>query len=176
MSALRAGALGGGGFECTISRAGDTVRVALRGYLDEDGEFPDFEVRDGDRIEVDFAGLLGMDTSGVMIWEQFCFLYPRQSFVFLNCREFVVKNANFFPRFLPEDVVVESFDVKFRCEDCNATAMVPFVRDRHFAVWSGGFGRLHTVEHSQVCDCGSRRSPKMVESESKYLEFLKRTR
>jgi hypothetical protein len=168
--------LGGSRFECSVNRVGQTIQLCLDGYLDEDSKFPDLKLKPGEVIEVDFSGLLGLDTGGVLQWEQFCFLYPNNVFRFLSCPEFVVKNANFFPGFLPNQVEVESFEVKFRCEDCNASAMVSFVRDKHFAVWPGGFGRLHHSDQLQVCDCGTRHRPKMVETESKYLEFLKRTR
>lgn len=163
-------------FECIVTRGEGAVRLGLRGYLDEDCEFPRLELHDGDAIEIDFAGLLGMDASGVILWEQFLFQHSERVFVFRNCREFVVKSANFFPSFLPANVTVDSFDVKFRCEDCSGSAFVSFVRDRHFAVWNGGYGRLHNGEEAKVCECGTRTRPKMVETEAKYLEFLKRTR
>lgn len=163
-------------FECSVSRGTKVVRVSPEGYLDEECEFPDLAVQAGDVIEVDFARLYGMDTAGVMIWQRFWAVYTHQTFRLKNCPEFIVKYANFIPDFLPPNVEVTSFDVKFRCEDCNGTAMIPFHRDKHFAVWDGGYGRLYNSDQVQVCECGSRRRPRMVETESKYLEFLKRTR
>lgn len=178
MSAVltRSRALRGLRFECIVTRMDSTVRLTPEGYLDEDCRFPEIKLKKGDVIEIDLMGLLGIDTAGVMLWEQFCFLHAGHQFRLVNCPEFFVKHANFFPSFLPKDVQIESFEVKFRCEDCSASARVLFTRDKHYAVWPGGFGRLHHSDQGQVCECGSRVKPKMVEAEAKYMEFLKRTR
>ena len=164
------------GFHSEVSRVGKSLHVSLHGYLDEEAKLPKLDLRPDDVIEVDFSDLLGMDTDGVHAWETFVRNNAGRAFVFENCPEFLIKSANFFPDFLPADVRVNSFDVKFRCGDCNSSGMVQFVRDRHFAVWAGGYGRLHTDNEVHVCDCGSRLRPKMVEPEAKYLEFLKRTK
>jgi hypothetical protein len=160
-------------FQWRVLERGGKEVVEFVGFIDEDSELPTFNSYRSTPVIIDCVKLKGLDSEGARVWKTFCRNHSGLKFILQNIPVSFVQNANFLPEFLPKNCTIESAAVKFTCETCDIETVEFFVKDNHYAVWPGGFGMLN-LGSQRPCSCGKGHLS-MMESVTKYFEFLKET-
>ena len=162
-------------FRWVTTQRGSEEVIEFHGFLDEDAELPAFNSYHAAPVIIDCSKLKGIDSDGARIWKSFCRNHSGLKFILTNIPVSFVQNANFLPEFLPKNCVVQSAAVKLACESCDTEKIEFFEKDNHYAVWPGGFGMLGGgVNHNRNCSCGQGKLV-MMESATKYFDFLNQT-
>lgn len=163
------------GFRWNAKEVNGVELIEFHGFLDEDAELPAFSSYRDSAVIIDCSKLRGIDSEGARIWKSFCRKHVGLKFILQNIPVSFVQNANFLPEFLPKNCTVQSAAVKFTCEVCDIEKIEFFEKDNHYTVYPGGFGLLMAQgTHSKNCTCG-KGNLTMMESASKYFDFLKET-
>lgn len=115
------------------SRDGDTLRLTLKGQIDEDADYGSVKAAGVRRIVFDFEGVKLINSTGIQRWIKFLQGLPSDAeVVFSRCAIRVVTQINLFPGFLGgRPVKVESFYAPYFCEACDSSCDVLLETARH---------------------------------------------
>jgi len=150
----------------SLTKENNQLVLRVAGFLDEAYEFPEIPLDpEISHLDVDWQQFKSINSMGVLQWmkwiRRFSETYPEASIAFQNCPVSVVNIFNLIDGFLPRGAHVESFEVPFFCDHCEATT------DRMFAIDTP---ELNRVIGNQKCE--NEGAILTLDASPSYLHFL----
>ena len=165
------------GFKINIKKdEQNRTRIAFMGAMDE---YSDYSTLTGDYsgdIVLDLSRVEHINSTGIKHWVQWIsqINHNETKFVFLNCPKPIVDQMNMVDGFLPPGSTIQSFNVPYYCERCDADFDTTFVLGREFNYDSGALELkfpdypCRSTEKEDECEL----EPDVIEQ--KYFKFLQK--
>lgn len=154
-----------GKLEINLAQDGGTLKVKLKGEIDEDIDFSQSNLSGASQIHFDLEGVRSINSCGIREWIKWLSTAKTAQIQFMNCPKIIVDQINMVDSFLPQNAQVMSFYVPYFNEDTGEEKNILFKRDVEF---SKDNLKAPVVKDSKGNDM------EMDVIESKYFKFLKR--
>lgn len=99
-----------------VQENADRVTYFLKGELNETGELPELKPT-SKKICIDFGGLLGINSVGVLKWLRW--LPGKPQLILANCPTHLMQQMSIVPTMVGDNVTIESFYVPLYCDRCE---------------------------------------------------------
>lgn len=143
-----------------------SLRVMLRGHIDEDIQFDTMDLNGASEVVLDFKDIASINSCGIREWIRWVSgVAEGAKLVFENCPKIIVDQINMVTGFLPTTAVVRSFYVPYYNEDTDEEKMVLFTDGKEFSQ-----GSIDAPE--EITDEKSGDVLEIDVIEAKYFKFI----
>ena len=152
-------------FEIQLIQKIPKLEIKISGKMDEDANLDKLKVEGFSELNVDLEKVTLINSCGVRTWVNWAKSVPENIPVVVeNCPRFFVDNANMVLGFFPKNFLIQTFEVPYLCDACDAYTKI--------VVKNTGPGFEASIPQSLVCPkCG--KDAEMDVMSSSYFKFLK---
>lgn len=153
-------------FEVKLNKGADKLLVELKGTIDEDVDFNQFDISGNSAIDVELSGLRGINSCGIREWIKWFGTAGGAQVTLQQCPKVIVDQINMVDGFLPANGKVQSFFVPYYNDDSGAEKNVLFTHGVEYD--DSGVRPPESVKDEE----GNEMEMDVIES--KYFKFLKK--
>ena len=165
------------GFKVLQNSNGPELELALSGIIDEDVQFPSFDLSSTKQIVFDLKDVKSINSVGIREWLNWIkALSEKCQIVMKNCPKSLVFQFNMVDGFLPKGSKVTSLYVPFFCEKCDLEENILFQVGEQIIVKDGNVSVKFELEKIKPCQTAVPECGLTIDiTEDKYFQFLKRS-
>ncbi|MBX2989225.1 MAG: hypothetical protein KF802_15155 [Bdellovibrionaceae bacterium] len=156
-------------------RKGDRVDVQVIGFVGEQTDLFQIDLRDVKHLELNLAHMNYINSVGVGGWVKWTGRFtPDMRFTLVECPHLVINQINMVVGFIPKWTEILSFYLPYACTDCNAekSLLMKLGTDYEFAS-AAAPSKINLPEKVECPNCKAEMEMDVVPS--KYLFFLNRS-
>ncbi len=107
----------------------DDNHVNIIGPITETSDFHSLEYpkKNISEIFINFKNMTRMNSNGVKKWLQSLEKFPYNKIHYTNCSTALVEQMSIVSEFLKPKIIVDSFEARYVCQNCNEVHLVDFV-------------------------------------------------
>ncbi|AHI06276.1 hypothetical protein BDW_08880 [Bdellovibrio bacteriovorus W] len=149
-----------------LNKGADKLQVQMKGTIDEDVDFNQFDISGNSAIEVELSGLRGINSCGIREWIKWIGTAGGAQVTLQQCPKVIVDQINMVDGFLPANGKVQSFFVPYYNDDSGSEKNILFTYGVEFD--DTGVRPPESVKDEE----GNEMEMDVIES--KYFKFLKK--
>lgn len=151
---------------------GQRLSLQVSGYIGENSEFFEVDMRGLTDLDVDLAGVNYLNSIGVKNWILWTRRIPTGVKVsFHNCPSLVINQMSTVAGFLPAGASVQSLFVPYHCDNCSKDDSLLVHRGQQFEFGTSDLPRRVEILENKPCpDCKSPMEADVIEE--KFFSFL----
>jgi len=150
--------------EVQFQKQGSSFQIKIVGDIDEESRLSTYSLIGAEKVEMDLEGLGRINSLGVKAWIDWIDQAKDAKFIFSNCPEIFVHQANIMSGFLPKVFKIQSFFIPYYWEEQELERSFLFDYDRHYSQTNFVFPEKITESDGRVFCIGVNLK--------RYLNFL----
>ena len=156
-----------------VKKNGSEMEFVLDGAVGEGSPLFEQDIRTATRLVIDAEKMTYINSIGVKNWIMWTARIPRGcTFTLVNTPLVMVNQASTVVGFMPAGGVIATINAPHVCPDCNAEAMVPLEKDKHYVYATADHARELRLPAVPCPKCKAQMEPDFLEA--KVFAFLDR--
>ena len=151
-----------------LKKQESTFQIKVIGEIDENSNFAPFPLKGAKSVYFDLTDLKSINSLGVKAWIEWLSDAPDAHYIFANCPEIFVHQANIMAGFLPSNFEIKSFFIPYFSEDQDTDKYFLFEYEKDYSKENFSFPDKIT-DSTGVTFC-------VGVNFKRYLQFLKKSR
>lgn len=162
--------------QVSVKSVGQESDVSIAGVVDESIEFPTLEKLPHGILRIHLDQVTRLNSMGLRSWILWMKTIPKQMLIeFHGCARGVVDQMSILDGFLPLSARVQSFQLPYRCSQCEHEELVLAVRERDFMEATSDFKEKVLLPETRSCpQCKGTMEWDIIPE--RYFSFLRRRR